>query len=74
MQSAVSSVAYPNIMPWSPAPTSRSSFPTWTPPAMSGLCLLIRRNLACFVAQTFAVHTAQVILERVEADLLYHST
>merc|ERR1712125_211119 len=44
MQSAVSSVAYPNIMPWSPAPTSKSSFPTWTPPAISGLCLLMRTS------------------------------
>merc|ERR1719375_924165 len=42
MQSSVSSVAYPNMMPWSPAPTSISSLPTCTPPAMSGDCLLMR--------------------------------
>jgi len=28
MQDAVSSEAYPNMMPWSPAPTSSSDFPT----------------------------------------------
>merc|ERR1719476_463195 len=31
-------------MPWSPAPTSISSLPTCTPPAMSGLCLLMRTS------------------------------
>eukprot|EP00438_Fugacium_kawagutii_P010525 Skav214522 [mRNA] locus=scaffold410:242630:242977:+ [translate_table: standard] len=44
MQSDVSSLAYPNMMPWSPAPMSKSSLFTWTPPAMSGLCLLMRTN------------------------------
>ena len=32
-------------MPWSPAPTSRSSLPTCTPPTMSGLCLLMVNRL-----------------------------
>ena len=31
-------------MPWSPAPTSRSSLPTCTQRAMSGLCLLMRTS------------------------------
>merc|ERR1719238_1184066 len=42
MHDSVSSEAYPNMMPWSPAPTSRSDLPTCTPPAMSGDCLLMR--------------------------------
>merc|ERR1719191_2443816 len=42
MQSSVSSLAYPNMIPWSPAPRSISSLPTCTPPAISGLCLLMR--------------------------------
>ena len=32
------------MMPWSPAPTSRSDLPTCTPPAMSGDCLLMRTS------------------------------
>ena len=40
----VSSLAYPNMVSWSPAPTSRSSLPTLTLPAKSGLCLLTGIN------------------------------
>ena len=36
--SSVSSVAYPNMMPWSPAPISSTDLPMWTPWAMSGDC------------------------------------
>ena len=47
--SSVSSLECPiNVVSWSPAPTSRSSRPTLTPPAMSGPCLLIRMALAAF--------------------------
>lgn len=38
ISSSVSSVAYPNINPWSPAPISSTFLPTWTPWAISGLC------------------------------------
>merc|ERR1719159_593802 len=47
MQTSVSSLAWPNMIPWSPAPTSISSLPTCTPPAMSGLCLLMQTFTSC---------------------------
>ena len=37
----VSSLAYSNLISCSPAPSSRSSLPTLSPPAMSRLCALI---------------------------------
>ena len=48
--SSVSSLEYPNVVSWSPAPTSRSSWPTLIPPVMSALCLLMRMALAAFVS------------------------
>ena len=40
MHSSVSSVAYPNMSPWSPAPSSSGSpsWPSHTPWAISALC------------------------------------
>ena len=46
--SSVSPLEYLNVVSWSPAPTSRTSGPTLTPTAMSGLCLLMRMALAAF--------------------------
>ena len=44
MASSVSTLACPNMISWSPASTSKSSFPTCTPLAISELCLLMRTN------------------------------
>ena len=68
--SSVSPLAYPKMVPWSPAPTSRSSLPTCTPPAMSGLCLLMRTHQYLAGLMIQPVNAAQVVDERVESDVL----
>lgn len=60
MNCSVSSVAYPNMWPWSPAPVSSNVFvpKPWTPWPMSGLCSskctrTYRKRIAELEAKTF---------------------
>ena len=69
--SSVPSVAYSNMIIWSPVLTSRSSLTSCTPPEKSKILLVdANHRLVVLVFLTLAVTAAELGINRVETDVL----